>query len=138
MVASGLLLLPLAPLEPVSLLLPRTAAPKSFLTSGKSVGMQAPIRTQLPSMLWKRGQLVKDGEASERGKGERAKRGNGVALPGPEHDVAEGVGKVAQVDEARKGGALVDGDAAGAVASPMGQCQVPLRYAEETGMQGGD
>ena len=36
------------------LLLPRMEAPKSCLTRGNNVGMQAPMRTQLASMLWRR------------------------------------------------------------------------------------
>jgi hypothetical protein len=64
MVVSGLLP-PGMPFESSVGLLPlRAAAPKSFLTSGKSVGMQAPMRTQLASML------CRMGSAGE-GKGEK-------------------------------------------------------------------
>ena len=53
-VAMGLLLsptLPSSPDVPAGLVPPRIPAPKSFLTRGKSVGMQAPMRTQFASIL---------------------------------------------------------------------------------------
>ncbi len=52
MVTMALLPLCLPPLSfPLGVLPPRAEEPKSFLTRGKSVGMQAPMRTQLASML---------------------------------------------------------------------------------------
>src|SRR6478609_2960022 len=53
MVATGFWLLdpPLPSDGPFPWLLPKTEFPKSFLTTGKRVGMQVPIRTKFASML---------------------------------------------------------------------------------------
>ncbi len=53
-IAIGLVLsptLPPLPDMPAGLVPPKIPAPKSFLTRGKSVGMQAPMRTQFASIL---------------------------------------------------------------------------------------